>query len=172
MQWFTENPNISRRARRERWWERRRDFVVVDCPRIAGTPGLFASRMMDLLVFHWFYRGSWITVRFCSCRQGPNWCRSVPAERCFKKTKEFQCFSWDAKYGSLEVQAGISSPSRGRVAGNVVFRWFYKGSRLTVRFPGAQFFLASTKSLFLQWFCSISECGVFFGQLHSKGLET
>ena len=128
------------------------------------------SRWWEPIVFHWFYKVLWLTVIFCSCRQGPNWCRSVSAERCFKKTKEFQRFPWDAKYGSFEVQAGISSPSRGRVAGTVVFHWFYMVSRLTVRFWGAQFFLASTKSLFLEWFCNISGCG-FLAICNHNGLK-
>ena len=147
------------------------EFVVDYWQRIGGAHGMSHSVLTDFLVFRYVYRGCGLTVIFCRCRQGLNWFHSGPAEGGFKKTKEFQRFPWDAKYGSLEVQAGISSPSRGRVTGNVVFHWFYKGSRLTVRFLGAQFFLASTKSLLYNGFTTILGAQ-FFGNLQSKLLET
>ena len=63
----------------------------------------------ESLISHWFYKGLQLTVRFCSCRQGPNGIDSGLAEVSLKKTKEIQRFPWNAKGGFLDAHAGINS---------------------------------------------------------------
>ena len=104
------------------------------------------------LISHWFYKGLPLTVRFCSCRQGPDGLHSGVAEVSFRKTKEIQRFPWGTKGGFNDAQEGINSRLGFQWRGPTISLMFYKGFRLTVRFPGRLFFLARAKVIILQWF--------------------
>ena len=117
----------------------------------------------NMSVLHWFYKGLQLTIRFCSRRQGPNKLHSGLAEVSFKKTKEFQRFPMGRQGRLPWCTRGDQFPSRFQWWEPTDFHWFYKGLRLTIRFPGRRF-LAKANVLVLQWFGAFLATP-FFGRL-------
>ena len=68
----------------------------------------------------WFYKGLQLTIRFCSCHQGPNGLHSGLAEVSFRKTKEIQRFPCGAKGGFIDAREGVISRP-GSSGGNLSF---------------------------------------------------
>ena len=113
-----------------------------------GAQFSFLFQLRGTIDFLRFYKGFRLTVRFCRRRRGPNGVHSGVAEAIFKKPKENQRFCMGRPGRSPWCTRGVQSSSLFQLRATIDFLRFYKGLRLTVRFPGGRFFWPRRKCTF------------------------
>ena len=111
--------------------------------------GIVVALRMNFLVFRWSYKGLRLTVNFLQLLPRSTLVRSGQAEGCVKKTKVLQRFREMRRAVFVLHTHGSFPHPESEWQDSTVFRWFYKGLRLTVNFSGAISFLASAKCWFL-----------------------